>query len=234
MTQAGNSGARAWGLEEGRGAESRNRQDDISKPEAVKRGVGEGFGSPRMLVFFENFFHARRVWGEPLCRWLSGHLPTWWEVQMPVPITTYPRPPEKPRKSHSLPRRLLPLPNCSFPWVEGSRWHTAVGHIWSCKDQRKAQGPAGAPVATPEACLQRLGAVPLTLYPDPILDDSVFLRPPCLSSTLASAALDRDGLARGPRQLLPSCVFSPETPYPNWGALRAWAGTVGTGPGRVL
>lgn len=63
MTQAGNSGARAWGLEEGRGAESRNRQDDISKPEAVKRGVGEGFGSPRMLVFFENFVHARRVWG---------------------------------------------------------------------------------------------------------------------------------------------------------------------------
>lgn len=77
----GTQGASVWGVEEERGAGSRVAgKDEAAKLESVKHLVGEEFGNPRTLNSFENFPHARRVLGEPPCRWMPRHLPTSWEV----------------------------------------------------------------------------------------------------------------------------------------------------------
>ena len=104
------------------------------------------------------FPHQERVLGEPPCKWSPGHLPTSWEVQ------THPcnSPSRAKEESLSLPHFLNPRTVASSG-VEGSRWYTAVGHIWFWRDQRKTQRPVEIPRATLEACLQRWGGAPDTL-----------------------------------------------------------------------
>lgn len=70
----------------------------------------------------------------------------------------------------SLPPHCRNLQAVAPSGVDSGRWQAAVGHVWSCGDQEEAQRPVASPGATLEARLQRFGVVPLTLYPDPVLD----------------------------------------------------------------
>lgn len=125
--------------------------------------------------------------------------------------------PPEPRKSHSLPPHVFNLQTIASFGVGDSRWYTAVGHIWSCRNQRKAQRTVGIPVATLEAWLQTFGVVPRHSNQIPSWTDFMFfLRPPRLFPTLASTASDRDDFVRVARQLLPRCVFSPEMAISKW------------------
>ena len=118
-------------------------------------------------VFFENSSHARRVWGEALTLQTDARPLGYFTGSLD---SLYSQLTLQSQGRACLPPHFFNIQTVVASVLEGSRWHTAVRHIWSCRDQKKAQKPVEILMATLEACLQRFGVVPLTLYPDPILD----------------------------------------------------------------
>lgn len=153
-------GASAWGCR----GRKRGRECSEQEGGSLYTGVYEpfrkkGIWKPQDIEFPFHFFSTPgEFWGSHCADGLQAICLLRGKSRL-IPIT---HPSRAKEKSLSFPHFSNPQTVASSG-VEGSRWYTAVGHIWLCRDQRKAQRPVEIPRATLEACLKRWGGAPDTL-----------------------------------------------------------------------